>query len=244
MRSLFGLMVVWVSLAFLSTLAAQPSESSSKTNSLYELRPPSRDGTGKFYMGREISHVMGHQGADWLERPEREAEEKTDLLIESLKFRKGEVVADIGAGTGYLTRKIATAVGTNGVVYAVEIQQEMLDILTNKLAKLGTHNVKPALGTVTDPKLPAASVDTIIMVDVYHEFDHPHEMMQAMSKALRKGGRMVFVEYRAEDPNVPIKPLHKMTEAQVRKEAEAHPLVWHETISVLPRQHIIVFKKR
>lgn len=222
----------------------QPSTPSIATKSLYETRTPSRDGIGKVYMGREISHVMGHQGADWLERPEREAEEKTDLLIESLKFRQGEVVADIGAGTGYLTRKIANAVGTNGVVYAVDIQQEMLHILTNKLHSLGIRNVKPALGTVTDPKLPPGAIDTIIMVDVYHEFDHPHEMMEAMTKALRKGGRMVFVEYRAEDPSVPIKPLHKMSEKQIRKEAEGHGLVWHETISVLPRQHIVVFKKR
>ncbi|MBA4149385.1 MAG: class I SAM-dependent methyltransferase [Verrucomicrobia bacterium] len=244
MRSIFGFIAFWCSVALISPLAAQPSGSITKTNALYELRAPSRDGIGKFYMGREISHVMGHQGAEWLERPEREAEEKTDLLIESLKFRKGEVVADIGAGTGYLTWKMAKAVGTNGTVYAVEIQQEMLDILTNRLTKLGIHNVKPALGSITDPKLPPNSVDTIIMVDVYHEFDHPHEMMQAMSRALRKGGRMVFVEYRAEDPDVPIKPLHKMTEAQVRKEAEVHPLAWHKTISVLPRQHIIIFKKR
>jgi len=230
--------------ALLSFLLNLPFGNAAETNSVYTYGRASRDGIGKVYMGRGISHVMGHQGADWLERPEREAEERTELLIESLKFRQGESVADIGAGTGYLTRRIATAVGTNGVVYAVDIQKEMLTILTNKLAGMGIHNVKPILGTSKDPKLPPESVDTIIMVDVYHEFDHPHEMMEAMSRALRKDGRMVFVEYRAEDPNVPIKPLHKMTEAQVRKEAEAHSLSWQETISVLPRQHIIIFKKK
>ncbi len=239
-----SLALIFLLAALASVTHAQTTNTVATTNSPYTMRAPSRDGTGKWYMGREISHVMGHQGADWLERPEREAEEKTEQLIELLKFQKGEVVADIGAGTGYLTRKIAKPIGTNGTVYAVEIQQEMLDILTNKLSNLGVHNVKPALGTITDPKLPEAAIDTIIMVDVYHEFDHPHEMMQAMTKSLRKGGRMVFVEYRAEDPNVPIKPLHKMTEAQVRKEAEGHSLVWHETISTLPRQHIIIFKKR
>ncbi|MFN7141143.1 MAG: class I SAM-dependent methyltransferase [Limisphaerales bacterium] len=232
-------------LCFISTPGAfAQTNSASATNSLYQFRTPSRDGIGKIYMGREISHVMGHQGAGWLERPEREAEERVELLVESLKFRKGEVVADVGAGTGYLTWKIAREVGTSGTVYAVEIQQEMLDIITNRMAKMNVHNVKPALGTIKDPKLPEGAIDTIIMVDVYHEFDHPHEMMQAMTKALRKGGRMVFVEYRGEDPEVPIKPLHKMTEAQIRKETEVHPLVWHETISVLPRQHIVVFKKR
>ncbi|MGI8967194.1 MAG: class I SAM-dependent methyltransferase, partial [Limisphaerales bacterium] len=119
-----------------------------------------------------------------------------------------------------------------------------LNILTNKMAELKIKNVKPILGTITDPKLPANSVDTILMVDVYHEFDHPHEMMQAMGQALKRGGRMIFVEYRAEDANVPIKKLHKMSETQVRKEAEIHSLVWAETITNLPRQHIIICKRK
>lgn len=201
------------------------------------------DGIGKFYQGREIAQVMGHQGADWLERPTREAEEQPALVMKALKLKKGDVVADIGAGTGYYSRRLAREVGTNGVVYAVDIQQEMLDILTNKMAELGIHNVKPVLGTITDPKLPPSSVDLILMVDVYHEFDHPREMLMAMSKALKPGGRMVFVEYRGEDPKVPIKPLHKMTVAQVRKEMAAFPLQWVETVEVLPIQHIIFFRK-
>jgi precorrin-6B methylase 2 len=187
---------------------------------------------------------MGHQAADWLERPEREEEEKTQSLIDALKFKPGEVVADIGAGTGYLTRRIGPRIGPRGKVYAVEIQQEMLDLLTNKLARLGITNVVPALGTISDPKLPANSVDTIVMVDVYHEFDHPYEMAEAMCRALKAGGRMVFVEFRGEDERVPIKRVHKMTEAQVKKEMSVHPLAWKETIAVLPWQHIIIFTRK
>ncbi|HEX4645685.1 MAG TPA: methyltransferase domain-containing protein [Verrucomicrobiae bacterium] len=211
---------------------------------LYEFHAQhSPDGIGKFYCGLEIAHVMGHQAADWLERPERENEEKPALLLESLKIRPGDVVADIGAGTGYYTRRLAQKVGEKGLVYAEDIQPEMLELLTNQMARLNLHNVKPILGTVSDPKLPAASVDLILMVDVYHEFDHPYEMAQAMTQSLKPGGRMVFVEFRGEDPSVPIKPLHKMTEAQVRKEMAAFPLEWVETIETLPIQHIIVFRK-
>lgn len=202
------------------------------------------NGIGKFYMGREIAHVMGHQAAGWLERGNREEEEKTQSLIEALKFRPGEVVADIGAGTGYHTRRIAPKILPGGKVYAVDIQQEMLDLLTNKLSRLGIRNVVPVLGTITDPKLPADAVDTILMVDVYHEFDHPFEMTEAMCRALKPGGRMVFVEFRAEDESVPIKRVHKMSEEQVKKEMKVHPLVWKETLKSLPWQHVIVFTKR
>jgi ubiquinone/menaquinone biosynthesis C-methylase UbiE len=211
----------------------------------YELRREhDRDGIGKFYMGREIAHVMGHQAADWLERPNRNEEENTELLVETLKFKRGENVADIGAGTGYFTRRIATRVAPSGKVFAVEIQQEMLDLLTNKLAGQGITNVVPVLGTVKDPKLPGASIDTILMVDVYHEFDFPFEMVESMCRALKPGGRMVFVEYRAEDESVPIKRLHKMTVAQVKKEMAPHPLKFAEAVEVLPWQHIIIFQKR
>ncbi|MCL4789960.1 MAG: methyltransferase domain-containing protein [Verrucomicrobia bacterium] len=202
------------------------------------------NGIGKFYLGREIAHVMGHQGADWLERPEREQEERPDLLVPALKLKAGDAVADIGAGTGYYTRRLAKAVGTNGIVYAVEIQREMLDILTNRLADDAIFNVRPVLGTVTDPRLSRATLDLILMVDVYHEFEHPFEMVEAMCQALKPGGRMVFVEFRAEDPNVPIKRVHKMTEAQVRKEMSVHPLEWVETIGTLPWQHVVVFRKK
>lgn len=225
----------------LAFFAAAPPTS---TN-LYERRAAhDPNGIGLFYMGREIAHVMGHQAADWLERPEREQEENTQLLIESLKFKPGEQVADIGAGTGYLTRRIAKKISPGGRVFAVEIQQEMLDVLTNRLAGIGITNVVPVLGTITDPKLPTNALDTIIMADVYHEFDHPFEMTAAMCRALKPGGRMVFVEFRAEDEKVPIKRVHKMSEAQVKKEMTPHPLVWKETIGVLPWQHVIVFTRR
>jgi ubiquinone/menaquinone biosynthesis C-methylase UbiE len=225
-------------------LVAAESPSSTATN-FYERRAVhDPNGIGLFYMGREIAHVMGHRAADWLERPEREQEERTQLLIDSLKFKPGENVADIGAGTGYLTRRMAKKITPGGRVFAVEIQQEMLDLLTNKLAGIGITNVVPVLGSITDPKLPTSSMDTIIMVDVYHEFDHPFEMTAAMCRALKPGGRMVFVEFRAEDEKVPIKRVHKMSEAQVKKEMGPHPLVWKETINVLPWQHVIVFTRR
>src|SRR5678816_3569036 len=145
-------------------------ERSKPPDPLYETRAEhSRDGIGKFFLGREIAHVMGHQASDWLERPEREAEEKTDLMIESLKFREGEVVADIGCGSGYIARRIAKKLGPTGTVYGVDIQQEMLDLLAKRMAMFRIENVKPILGEITDPKLPPASCDTMIMVDVYHE---------------------------------------------------------------------------
>jgi precorrin-6B methylase 2 len=202
------------------------------------------NGIGKFYLGREIAQVMGHQGADWLERPERAEEERPDLLMAALKLKKGDVVADIGAGTGYISWRMAQLVGEKGIVYGVDIQQEMLDLLEKSMTERGLKNVKPVLGTISDPKLPPASVDLIIMVDVYHEFSEPSAMMAGMCAALKKGGRLVFVEYRGEDPSVPIKLVHKMTEAQVKKEAALHPLEWIETNSTLPRQHIIFFRKK
>lgn len=237
---------IWVS----ATLLAAPNFfAAEKTNAvpapLYATRAEhDPDGIGKFFMGREIAHVMGHQGADWLERPEREAEENTELMVDALKLKKGEMIADIGAGTGYISRKLSQRIGTNGTVFAVEIQQEMLDILTNKAVAAGFKNIKPILGTVTDTKLPLASVDTILLVDVYHEFDFPFEMTRSMCAALKPGGRIVFVEYRGEDPEVPIKPVHKMTVAQLRKEMAAQPLEWKESIEVLPRQHIVIFNKK
>ena len=213
--------------------------------SRYEVREPhDPNGLGKFYMGREIAHVMGHQAADWLERPEREKEERPDLLIDSLNLKPGDVVADIGAGTGYYSWRAAQKVDEKGLVYAVEIQQEMLDLLAKRMVERKITNVKGVLGTITDPKLPVNSVDLVLMVDVYHEFDHPFEMMQAICKSLKPGGRVVFVEFRAEDPKVPIKEVHKMSEAQVRKEMTVHPLEWKETIGILPWQHVIVFKKK
>src|SRR5438445_7487969 len=220
--------------------AADESTRSATNSSRYEYRREhDLNGIGKFFMGREIAYVMGHQAADWLERPERAEEERPDLLLSALKIKPGDAVADIGAGTGFYTRRLAKLVGGKGTLYAVDIQQEMLDLLTNKMAELKIHNVKPILGTITDPKLPKASVDLILMVDVYHEFDFPFEMSEAMCRALKPGGRMVFVEFRGEDPKVPIKQVHKMTVAQVRKEMSLQPLQWKVTMELLSwHQHI------
>jgi ubiquinone/menaquinone biosynthesis C-methylase UbiE len=203
-----------------------------------------RNGIGVFYLGREIAHVMGHQAADWLERPEREEEERTDLLIDALKFRDGEVVADIGCGSGFIARKIAKKIGS-GTVYGVDIQPEMLALLAKRMAMFRITNVKGVLGTTSDPKLPPTSCDTMIMVDVYHEFDRPYEMMRGMIAGLKPGGRIVFVEFRKEDPEVPIKEVHKMSLEQVRKEMAVQPeLEFVESIETLPRQHIIIFRKK
>jgi protein-L-isoaspartate O-methyltransferase len=251
MQSMPACWIRAVTTALVCAAGALPFALAAQTNHLpgpapaYEIRTDhDPDGIGKFYMGREIAHVMGHEAADWLERPEREAEERSTLLLSSLQIKPGDAVADIGAGTGYYTRRLAKVVGDKGAVYAVDIQREMLDLLTNNLTQAGITNVKPVLGTLADPKLPRASVDVILMVDVYHEFSHPYEMAKAMVEALKPGGRMIFVEYRGEDPTVPIKRVHKMTEAQVRKEMAVLPLTWVETLRVLPLQHIIVFRKR
>lgn len=203
------------------------------------------DGTGKVYLGREIAQVMGHQAADWLEREEREQEEKPRLVMELLQLKPGEVVADIGAGSGYYTRRMARTVLPGGQVHAVDIQPEMLQILTNKLAAEGITNVIATLGTEQSPGLADNSIDLALMVDVYHEFSFPYEMTAAICKALKPGGRLVFIEYRGEEKWVPIKEHHKMTEAQVKREMEPHPLRWEKTISdKLPWQHFIVFRKQ
>jgi ubiquinone/menaquinone biosynthesis C-methylase UbiE len=202
------------------------------------------DGIGKFYMEREIALVMGHQAADWLDRPERVKEEGSDKLLKALAIKPGMVVADIGAGSGYYTFPLAGLVGSKGKVLAVDIQPEMLDILRTRAKARRIRNVELVLGTETDPKLPAESVDLILLVDVYHEFSHPWEMTRAMVRALKPGGKIVFVEFRLEDPNVPIKLVHKMSQKQVLKEMALHPLVHVKTLDVLPWQHIILFEKK
>jgi SAM-dependent methyltransferase len=210
----------------------------------YESRPP-RDpnGIGRYYQGRQIAHVMGHEGADWLERDERGQEEGTDLLIAKLHLKPTDVVADIGAGTGFFSFRLAPLV-PRGRVLAVDIQPEMIAELKQRQAHNGLRNVQPVLGTITDPHLPANQVDVVLIVDAYHEFDHPREMGLAIRNALRPGtGRLALVEYRAEDPEVPIKPIHKMTVAQARKEMLAVGLVLADTIESLPQQHLLLFKR-
>jgi len=225
-------------------LAADPPKPAE--NPRYETRAQhDPNGIGKFYMGREIAMVMGHEAAGWLDRPEREKEEQPTKLLEILQPKQGEIVADIGAGSGYYTFRLAERVGPTGKVLAVDIQPEMLDIIKKKMKEKKLDNVQTVLGTITDPKLPEAGVDTILLVDVYHEFDHPYEMTEAMVKGLKPGGRLVFVEFRAEDPKVLIKEVHKMTERQVIKEMEPFPELEHTTtVKTLPWQHVVVFTKK
>ena len=194
-------------------------------------------------MGREIAGVMGWQGAAWLEREEREREERTDLLLRALQLRPGMVVADIGAGTGYLSRRMAPAVMPSGRILAVDVQPQMVRLLQESVRQSGLPQIEPRLGAEDDVKLPAASVDLALMVDVYHELAWPHEVLASIVRALKPGGLLVFVEYRAEDPNVPIKALHKMSEMQIKREAVVHPLAWVRTVGTLPWQHLVVFRK-
>jgi precorrin-6B methylase 2 len=237
--------------ALLSLAAALPAATPAETPApaalaaaRYEAGPRTRDGIGKYYFGREISQVMGHLGAGWLERSEREEEERTDLLLEALRLRPGDVVADFGAGSGYFTWRMAQRVGPGGRVHAVEVQPLMLELLQANVARRGVaERVMPVLGTARDPGLPEGALDLILLVDVYHELEFPFEVTAGLARALKPGGRLVLVEYRGEDPEVPIKPLHKMTVAQVRREMAVHPLEFVENLGVLPRQHLLVFRR-
>lgn len=208
----------------------------------YTFKRGSRDGIGKWYMGREISHVMGHLGAGWLEREDRERSERTDLLIDNLPLEADSVVADIGAGTGYFSFPVAARLPA-GRVLAVDIQPQMLAIIEQRKAAAGVDNVIPVLGGIEDPGLAPNSVDLIFIVDAYHEFSHPLEMGLGMARALREGGQLVLIEYRAEDPSVPIKRLHKMSQAQAKREMAALGLTWQRTEDFLPQQHFMVFRK-
>ena len=220
--------------------AGKPGPDTAK--SVYTYGKKTRDGIGKYYMEREISHVMGHLGAGWLERPGRRQEERTDLLLANLGLQKHHNAADIGAGTGFFSFPMSEQV-TEGKVYAVDIQDEMLDIIRKRMKQRGTTNVVPTKGTIQDTKLPASTIDLVLLVDAYHEFSHPREMMESIVKSLRPGGRVVLIEYRKEDPAVLIKPLHKMTQKQAIREMQAVGLKWKETKDFLPKQHFMVFTK-
>lgn len=218
-----------------------------KDTGRYSMARPSADGIGKSYLGREISGVMGWQGAAWLERDERQQEERADLLLRELDLQPGMAVADIGAGTGYYARRIAPLVGSGnsgGLVYATDVQPEMMKMLEGGAKKAGLTNIKPVLGGLQSVNLPDSSIDLAILVDVYHELEYPFEVVDSLVRALKPGGRIAFVEYRLEDPRVPIKPLHKMSEVQVRKEASVHALVWERTARTLPWQHVVIFRKK
>ncbi len=240
--------IITIGVSFLLVFCSQPGKqlvTSPMLDSIYQNSPAANpEGTGRMYMGREIAQSMSHYGAAWLDRAERIQEERTDLLIKALsaQVKPGDVIADIGAGSGYISFRLAPLV-PQGNVYAVDIQPEMLALIQAKQKKNRIENVQTVLGTLTNPKLPQESVDWVLLVDAYHEFSNPYEMMLNITQALKPTGKLVLVEYRAEDANVPIKPLHKMTDQQARKEMAAIGLHWVETQTGLPWQHLMIFEK-
>ena len=218
------------------------TQSEIATAGIYGYKQPSNDGIGKVYMGREISQVMGHQGAYWLERPSREAEERPDMAVDALGLKPTDTVADIGAGTGYMSFRMARKV-PNGQVLAVDLQPEMIELLEETRNEQGITNVQPIQAEEDNPHLPSGQVDLALMVDAYHEFESPREVMIGIVDGLKPGGRLVLAEYRAENPLIMIKRLHKMSEKQVKKEMAAVGLTWLKTDERLPQQHLLFFEK-
>jgi ubiquinone/menaquinone biosynthesis C-methylase UbiE len=193
--------------------------------------------------GRRFAEPMSYLGADWLDRAERISEEEPDIALDAIKLVKGSTVADVGAGSGYMTVKMASRVGPTGKVYANDIQPEMLALLRQRLTKEKITNVEPVLGSVDDPKLPVGALDLILMVDVYHEFSEPQKMLRRMREQLKPGGRLVLLEYRKEDPAVPIRPEHKMSVSEAKLEVEAEGYKLSKVDEILPRQHILIFNR-
>ena len=229
-------------IAFLTSLVGSPATIGAEHPG-YEIAPEKRTtGIGKFYMGREISLVMGHQAAAWLNRPDRIQQEMPDAVVENMNLQPDEVVADIGAGSGYFSFRIAAQV-PEGKVMAVDIQPEMLQMIEQRMLEEDVPNIERVLGQIDDPNLPPNSIDAAIMVDAYHEFSHPFEMINGIYNALRPGGRIFLLEYRGEDDTVPIRPLHKMTELQAVKEMSVFGLDWTDTLDFLPWQHMMIFTK-
>src|SRR5581483_11862062 len=211
-------------------------------DSVYQHKTPSDGGTGKVYFGREIARIMDFRGSAWLERKTRQSEEHSDLTIANLPINQNSVVADIGAGTGYYTFKICNKV-PNGRVYAVEIQDDAVNYLKNKVGQLDIKNVTVIKGKEQSPDLPDNSIDLAMMVDVYHELLYPHEMLENIRKALKAGGKLLLIEYKAEDPKVEIRPLHKMSVKQATRELEANGFKLVEDGEFLPIQHFLLFQK-
>ena len=206
----------------------------------YILKTPSRDGIGKFYQGREISKIMGHFGAAWLERQSRSKEENPKLAVDLLDLNKSLVVADFGAGTGYFTSQLAKRCS---LVYAVDIQSEMIQLNKKNMLLKNIKNVKYVINTPKQTNLPQNSVDLILLVDVYHELEFPFEVVNDMKNSLKNNGQIVLLEYRAEDPSVPIKALHKMSLKQITREMDYVGMKLSKNIQELPRQHMLVFSK-
>jgi len=233
---------LFLSFILLSTCEAQEKAAPTTGEDTYTFKTPSRDGIGKYYLGREIAHVMGHLGSDWLERQEREQEERVNLALKNMKLKPDEVIADIGAGSGYYSFRMAKRV-SKGKVLAVDLQPEMLDIMRQKIKRNKVKNIELIQGQEANPNLTKHSVDMVLMVDVYHELSYPKEMMEQIVAALKPGGRFILLEYRMEDPKVPIKRLHKMSLEQAVKEMKAVGLQLKENIGNLPWQHFMVFVK-
>jgi ubiquinone/menaquinone biosynthesis C-methylase UbiE len=197
----------------------------------------------RFYKGREIAQTMHYSGAEWLIRDEREREERCSLMLANLEAKPGMTVCDMGCGNGFYTLKLARMVGESGWVYGVDIQPRMLELLNERAVQDGVANLTPVLGTLADPRLPKGKIDLILLVDVYHEFSHPEQMLRAMRAALSAEGRVVLLEYRGEDPKVPIKPLHKMTKEQIMKEFPANGFKLVKEYDKLPWQHMLYFAR-
>ena len=235
--------LITIALFVLVVVNADFVQAAESAGERYTYGTPSRDGIGKFYLGREISQVMGHRGAAWLERQSRVIDEAPNAAVQAMQLVPDAVVADIGAGTGYFSFRLAAQV-PQGRVYAVDVQPEMLDIIRKRIERRSVDNVAAVTGKVDDPMLPAEAIDAVLLVDAYHEFAYPYEMMRGIVRALRPGGRVFLIEYRGEDASIPIKRLHKMTQQQAIREMQAVGLEWVETRDFLPTQHFMVFEKR
>jgi SAM-dependent methyltransferase len=236
------LLIVFLSFSFHSCVG-QEEKNTSENNSIYTYKRGNPNGIGKFYEGREIARVMGYQGMAWLNRPEREKEENVSLLVKNMSIKPTDVIADIGAGSGYHVFKMAPLT-KEGKVYAVDIQPEMLVEIKRQSEIQKVDNVQLVLGNEKSPNLPKNAIDKVLMVDVYHEFSYPYEMLMEIKSSLKPNGKIYLIEYRAEDPRIPIKPIHKMTEKQAVKEFELAGFKLIENIDNLPWQHCMIFVKK
>jgi 2-polyprenyl-3-methyl-5-hydroxy-6-metoxy-1,4-benzoquinol methylase len=235
MRRLLASMLLGLAAASL-TAAAEPLAIDMDIDRSVEIPP-----AATHHMGREIAQTMHYTGAPWLVRESRQREEDCRLLLEALAIKKGQKICDLGCGNGFYTLELARRVGPEGIVYAVDIQPEMLRMLARRAAEEGLENIRPILGTFIDPRLPKGEVDLVLCIDVYHEFSHPEQMLARIRESLAANGRLVLAEFRGEDPAVPIKPLHKMTKAQVRAELEPAGFRLEREFDRLPWQHLLFF---
>ena len=241
-KLIYILLVTFISTPFYSCNSQKKEAKTETSNKIYTYKSGDYNGIGKWFKGREIAHVMGFQGMEWLNRPEREQEENVSKLLQNMDIQFDDVIADIGAGSGYHTFKMA-GMADQGSIYAVDIQDEMLAEMRRQQQSNGINNVTLIKGSDQSVNLPENSVDKVLMVDVYHEFNYPLEMMQSIRTSLKAGGQVFLIEYRGEDPNIPIKTIHKMTEAQAIKEWNAAGFKLVKNIDNLPWQHCMVFEK-